>query len=317
MTTPQSMRIVFAGTPEFAVPTLQALLRTGHELCAVYTQPDRPAGRGRKIHASAVKRCAQTAGLAVHQPRTLRHPDVQQALAALRPDLIVVVAYGLIVPAAVLETPTHGCVNVHASLLPRWRGAAPIQRAIMAGDRQSGVTIMQMDEGLDTGPMLAAVASPIEPGTTAAQLHDRLAILGANALVGLLPDISSGGLAPQPQDPSLATYAARLEKAQATMDWSRSATELERQVLAFNPWPVAQSTTDIGTLRIWTAHAQPRDGAGPVPGTVLDQQPAGIDVATGDGVLRLTKVQLPGGRPIDVADFLNSHSLAGRILGRT
>ena len=307
------MRIVFAGTPEFAVPCLRACARHG-EVVAAYTQPDRPAGRGRGLQPSPVKLEAVQRGIPVHQPENFRSAASKAELRALQPDLMVVVAYGLLLPQSVLDIPVHGCWNVHASLLPRWRGAAPIQRAILAGDAETGVCLMRMEAGLDTGPVYARASCPIPRGTTGGELHDRLAMLGAETLRATLPALLAGALTPEPQDDARATYAPKLEKAEAELDWSRPAPELERRVLAFNPYPVAQTQTDGQTLRVWRAWADEESTTAP-PGTVLREGSAGIVVATGAGVLRLTEVQLPGGRPMPVAAFLAARRLTGRRLG--
>ncbi len=312
MSTP--LRVVFAGTPDFAVPPLEALLDMGHRVVAVYTQPDRPAGRGRKPRPSPVKRRAEAAGLPVRQPATLRDADEQRALADLRPDVMVVVAYGLILPPRVLQIPPLGCLNIHASLLPRWRGAAPIQRAILAGDAETGVTIMQMDEGLDTGAMLAFARTPIGEEETAATLHDRLSRLGAELLVETLARLQEGRIEALPQDESRATYAEKLAKSEAVLDWRRPARELLRQVQAFNPWPVAETTLDGRQLRIWRARALDETTDRP-PGTVLRASGDGIDVATGDGVLRLLEVQPAGKRAMAAGDYANARDLTGRRLG--
>ena len=305
------MRIVFAGTPDFAVPSLRAAARH-NEVVAVYTQPDRPAGRGRGLAASPVKLEAVARGIPVLQPETLRDVRARQELRDLAPDLMVVVAYGLILPRKVLEIPVHGCWNVHASLLPRWRGAAPIQRAIQAGDAETGVCLMRMEAGLDTGPVLLEQATPIGPDETGGQLHDRLAEMGAQVLedgLGLL----RAGLLPVPwvQPEEGVTYAHKLDKAEARLDWSRPAIELARTVRAFNPWPVAEAVVAGERLRIHGAIAVDT-GHAAAPGTLLAAGREGIDIACGDGALRLRVVQREGGRAITAADWLNARrDLAG------
>ena len=306
------MNIVFAGTPEFAVPALRTLLDSDHAIKAVYTQPDRPAGRGCKLRASPVKEVALAAGLKVYQPENLKGSEAQQELAVLQPDLMVVVAYGLILPAAVLRIPLRGCVNVHASLLPRWRGAAPIQRAIIAGDTETGVTLMQMEVGLDSGPILAAAKCPIHSADTAGLLHDRLAQLGAELLGHHLDVILAGRLKPEPQDASRATYAAKLDKREAALDWTLPATVLQRRINAFNPWPVAQTFFEGQALRIWRARTIDYGNRTASPGCVIAYGKDGIDVACGKGALRLLELQLPGGRRMAAGDFANARSLDGR-----
>lgn len=311
---PEPLKIVFAGTPEFALPALDALLASPHHVVAVYTQPDRPAGRGRKLTPSPVKVRALEHGVPVMQPRSLKPAQVQDELAAFTPDVMVVVAYGLLLPATVLAIPRHGCLNIHASLLPRWRGAAPIQRAILAGDRETGVTIMQMDAGLDTGAMLVTVNCPIGVDDTSQTLHDRLAKLGAGALLSTLEQLQTGHLQPRPQTDQGVTYASKIEKAEAQMDWRQTAAELARRVQAFNPWPVAQTDLDGKVLRIWRAHALAEHSEA-APGTVMRAGRDGIAVATGDGVLLLTEVQLPGRKPMPAAAFVNAHDPTGAVLG--
>ena len=309
----KSFRIVYAGTPEFAVPALETLIASAHEVVAVYTQPDRPAGRGRRLQAGPVKRIAIEHGIPVEQPERLKPTEEQDRLREYRPDLMVVAAYGLILPQAVLDIPHHGCLNIHASLLPRWRGAAPIQRAILAGDAETGVTIMQMAAGLDTGDMLARHPCPIGPEDTAGTLQDRLALLGAEALLTTLGDLATGSLAPVPQDERLATYAAKLTKEEARIDWRQSAAAIDRAVRAYNPWPVAFTHMNGETLRIWEARPLAAD-ANAEPGTVVAEGPEGINVATGAGLLRVLRLQLPGGKPLTAREFLNGRTLAGATL---
>ena len=308
------MQIVYAGTPEFAVPALEALLASTHMVLAVYTQPDRPAGRGRKLQASPVKRCALAHAIPVYQPGSLKTPDSQQQLAALQADLMIVAAYGLLLPPAVLAAPRHGCINIHASLLPRWRGAAPIQRAILAGDHATGITIMQMDAGLDTGAILLKKTCAIHADDTAQTLHDRLAPLGAQALLEALIQLEAGALRAEPQDDAQACYAKKLLKNEALLDWQADAELLQRQVRAFNPWPVAQTIYAGAALRIFAAQALPEIGNA-APGTVLHARREGIDVATGQGVLRITQLQVPGGRVMRAAAFIHAHALPGVRLG--
>ncbi len=309
------MKVVFAGTPDFAVPVLQVLLQSAHEVVAVLTRPDRPAGRGRHTHTSPVKRLAVDRGIPVQQPMNLRDESARAALDALHADLMVVAAYGLILPPAVLAMPRLGCLNVHASLLPRWRGAAPIQRAIMAGDTETGVTLMQMEAGLDSGPVLATCACAIGATDTGGRLHDRLAQLGAQLLHDNLDAIEQGRLTPQAQDEAQVTYAAKLEKSEALIDWNLDADTLGRRVRAFNPWPVAETQFAGRQLRVWEAGVVSASDPGQAPGTVVAAGKSGIAVACGTGMLSLLRVQLPGARPVAAADFVNAHSLSGVRFG--
>ncbi|HWR87036.1 MAG TPA: methionyl-tRNA formyltransferase [Acidiferrobacterales bacterium] len=310
------MNLIFAGTPAFAVPALKALLDAGHTILAVYTQPDRPAGRGRKLGMSAVKEFALAHGLHIHQPVTLKSESEVETLRTLKPDALIVIAYGLILPKSILSIPQYGCINVHASLLPRWRGAAPIQRAIEAGDANTGVTIMQMDAGLDTGAMLAMAEIPIGTDDNAATLHDRLADLGGRLLVDTLAQLARGTLTPHAQDNACATYAAKLKKEEARLDWNADAELLTRRIRAFNPWPVAHTTLDSQTLRLWQAQAESGTPAGQPPGTVLTADADGVRVQCATGVLRITRLQLEGGKVLEARAFLNGRPLpAGTQLG--
>jgi methionyl-tRNA formyltransferase len=308
------LRIVFAGTPDFAVPALDALHAAGHEIAAVYTQPDRPAGRGQTLNESPVKRRAVELGLPLAQPATLRAPEAAADLAAHRPELMVVVAYGLILPPAILGVPRLGCWNIHASLLPRWRGAAPIQRAILAGDTTTGITIMQMDAGLDTGPMLLVRPLPIGARENGGQLHDRLAALGAESIVAAVEQFLAGRLAAVRQPDEGATYAAKIRKQEAVIDWRQSSVQIDRQVRAFNPWPVAETRWQGQQLRIWEAESVADSGGGE-PGRVLEAAGGRLLVATGEGALQLHRVQLAGRRAMTPTEFLNAHPLAGARLG--
>lgn len=308
------MNLVFAGTPEFAATALAALLRSRHRVGLVLTQPDRPAGRGLKPATSPVKRLAQEAGLALLQPQTLRDGAVRQALAEAAPDVLVVAAYGLLLPRAVLEIPRHGCVNIHASLLPRWRGAAPIPRAILAGDRQTGITIMQMDEGLDTGPVLLQRALAIAPEETAGSLTGKLAALGAECIVEALDALEAGGLTPTPQDETGACYAPKIAREEAAIDWSRDAGFIDRQVRAFNPHPGATTSARGTALKLW--QTQPVDAPGGAPGRVLRANAEGLVVGCGSGALRILELQRPGGRRLPAAEFLRGFPLQpGERLG--
>ncbi|RII80629.1 methionyl-tRNA formyltransferase [Pseudomonas monteilii] len=310
------MRIVFAGTPEFAAEHLKALLDSPYEIVAVYTQPDRPAGRGQKLMPSAVKALAVAHDIPVFQPQTLRNADAQAELAALKPDLMVVVAYGLILPQVVLDIPRLGCINSHASLLPRWRGAAPIQRAVEAGDAESGVTVMRMEAGLDTGPMLLKVVTPISADDTGGTLHDRLAEMGPPAVVQAIAGLADGSLQGEVQDDALATYAHKLNKDEARIDWSRPAVELERKIRAFNPWLACHSTLDGESVKVQAASVSTGTGT---PGEILSASKDGLAVACGEQALNLTRLQLPGGKALNFSDLFNSRRekfAAGKVLGQ-
>jgi methionyl-tRNA formyltransferase len=304
-----ALRIVFAGTPEFAVPSLRAAAEHG-EVVAVYTQPDRPAGRGRQLQASPVKQEALARNLPVHQPTDFKAEATREELRALRPDLMIVVAYGLILPTSVLEIPRLGCWNVHASLLPRWRGAAPIQRAIEAGDERTGVCLMQMEKGLDTGPVLLSLETPINPDDSAPALHDRLAALGAELVAEGLKLLRAGKRpVAQAQSHEGVTYARKLGKEESKLDFSRPAEELDRRLRAFQPWPGGEAIVEGERLRIHAARPLPLEHR-QAPGTVLAAGRAGLDIACGKGALRLLVVQREGGRPMPVADFLNARAQA-------
>ncbi|MCJ8169367.1 methionyl-tRNA formyltransferase [Atopomonas sediminilitoris] len=301
----QALRIVFAGTPEFAASHLAALINSPHHLVGVYSQPDRPAGRGHKVSMSPVKQLALQHDIPVFQPKTLRDAEAQAELAALKPDLLVVVAYGLILPQAVLDIPRLGCINSHASLLPRWRGAAPIQRAIEAGDVESGVTVMQMEAGLDTGPMLLKVSTPISAEDTGGSLHDRLAELGPPAVLQAIDGLAAGRLRGEVQDDAQATYAHKLNKDEARIDWQRPAADLALQVRAFTPWPICHSQLGDTVVKIWVARAE-NHAHSAAPGTVLAAEREGLLIACGTHALRVSHLQLPGGKALAVADLLNS-----------
>jgi methionyl-tRNA formyltransferase len=307
-----ALKLGFAGTPDFAVPALEKLAHA-HRIAAVFTQPDRPAGRGQTLHLSPVKRRALELGLPVHQPASFRTPQALELLRAAQVDALIVVAYGLILPAAALAIPQWGCINIHASLLPRWRGAAPIQRALLAGDLRTGVTIMRMESGLDTGPMLASRDTDIERRDTAKLLHDRLAALGADLIAESLPRLAAGALAEVAQPAEGVTYAAKIEKSEALIDWQRSAEEIGRQVRAFNPWPMAETRFQGGQLRIWEAEPleAPLPSEATLPGSVLTATREGIDVICGTGVLRVLKLQLAGRKTLSAGEFLQGQRLDG------
>jgi methionyl-tRNA formyltransferase len=303
------MKIIYAGTPEFAVPALEMLAQSNHQVVAVYTQPDRPAGRGRNLQASPVKLCAERFGLAVEQPLSLRKDEAIQQLVDYQADLMVVAAYGLILPLQVLESPRLGCVNIHASLLPRWRGAAPIQRAILAGDSETGITLMQMDEGLDTGAMIAKVQLAISDQTSAAELHDQLKIMGSELLEKHLPALESQSISVENQNDALATYADKLSKQEAEIDWNLSATTLARQIRAFNPWPVSFTTFNNQPVKLWSAVAC-NENSDQLPGKVIQHDRQGIKVSCGEGVLQIKELQFAGKKRQMADQILNARSLS-------
>jgi methionyl-tRNA formyltransferase len=308
----RALRLGFAGTPNFSVPALDALARSEHALQAVFTKPDRPAGRGRHVQSSPVKQRALELGLPVLEPATFKSAEPLAALRALDLDALVVVAYGLILPPAALAMPRLGCFNIHASLLPRWRGAAPIQRALLAGDRVTGVTIQRMESGLDTGPTLAARTVAVEAGDTSGSLHERLAVLGAALMRETLDRLAQGPLPETPQPAAGVSYAQKISKAEAAIDWRADAEEILRKVRAFNPAPVAETRWSGQQVRIWEAELAPASAPAGVPaGTVIEAAPGGIDVRCGRGTLRLTRLQLAGRKPVAAAEILNSLKLAG------
>lgn len=301
------LKIVFAGTPDFAARHLAALLSSEHEVIAVYTQPDRPAGRGKKLTASPVKTIALENDIAVYQPENFKSDEAKQALADLNADIMVVVAYGLLLPQAVLDTPRLGCINVHGSILPRWRGAAPIQRSIWAGDKETGVTIMQMDIGLDTGDMLKIATLPIEATDTSASMYEKLAELGPDALIDCLANIANGSAVAEKQDDALANYAKKLSKEEARIHWGDEATHIERCVRAFNPWPMSHFTAADNSIKVWQSRVAEQATDKPA-GTIIQADKTGIYVATGNGVLVLEQLQVPGKKAMSVQDILNSRA---------
>lgn len=298
------MDIIFAGTPEFAAISLRALINAGHRVIAVYTQPDRPAGRGKKLLASEVKQVALEHGIPVHQPLNFKEEQALETLQSLHADLMIVAAYGLILPEPVLCAPRLGCINIHASLLPRWRGAAPIQRAIQAGDTETGITIMQMDKGLDTGAMLLKREIPIAPSATGGSLHDQLAELGGSAILDALELLTQGRLEPEAQDDTNACYANKLSKQEARIDWTNSAEQIARDIRAFNPWPVAFFLAAGERIRVFEANVINTEHQIP-PGTVIEKSRNGIQISCGSGVLQVLKLQLPGGKVLSVQDVIN------------
>ncbi|EOU2464471.1 methionyl-tRNA formyltransferase [Vibrio navarrensis] len=303
----QSLRIVFAGTPDFAARHLAALLSSEHDVIAVYTNPDRPAGRGKKLAAPPVKELALEHNIPVYQPENFKSVEAKQALADLNADLMVVVAYGMLLPQAVLDTPKLGCINVHGSILPRWRGAAPIQRSIWAGDAETGVTIMQMDIGLDTGDMLKVATLPIEPSDTSSSMYDKLAQLGPKALLDCLSEIAAGTAVAVKQDDELANYAKKLSKEEARINWQDDAAHIERCVRAFNPWPISHFDVAENSIKVWQSHVAEQTSS-KAAGTILQADKSGIYVATGNGVLVLEQIQIPGKKAMPVQDVLNSRA---------
>lgn len=304
------MRIIFAGTPEFAAQTLTALLETTeHNICAVYTQPDRGAGRGRKLTTSPVKQLALQHNIPVEQPLNFKDQAERDKLANYQADLMIVVAYGLLLPQTILDTPSLGCINIHASLLPRWRGAAPIQRAILAGDTETGVCIMQMEAGLDTGPVIARASCPILDTDSTQKLHDRLAKLGAETLIETLPNLLENQAQASPQNDAESNYATKIEKSEAAINWQQDAKAIARQINAFNPWPIAQTLWQQKTLRIWAAHDL-KKAHNATAGTVLSIDKTSINIACGHGTIAITQVQAPGKRAMAVNDFLNANTIS-------
>ena len=305
--TSSPLNIVFAGTPDFAAYHLQALLDSHHNVTAVYSQPDRPAGRGKKLQASPVKKLALEHEVPVYQPLNFKLADDKSQLATLRPDVMVVVAYGLILPQSVLDIPNYGCLNVHASLLPRWRGAAPIQRAVEAGDQLSGVTIMQMEKGLDTGPMLTKVSCPLSADETGGSLHDKLQELGAPALISTLDELAASKLEPELQDNARATYAHKIEKPDLNINWQDSAVDLGARIRAFNPFPICFTLHNGDRIKIYEAQVT-ESQSGLKPGTIIRIDKTGIEVATGTGSLLVTRLQMPGKKPMTVVELLNGYA---------
>ncbi len=311
-----SLRIIYAGTPDFAVPALQVLIDSPHQVVAVYTQPDRPSGSGRKIHFGPVKQLAVEHDIPVEQPKSLKSEDAQQTLVAYQADVMIVAAYGLILPQAILDTPSHGCLNIHGSLLPQWRGAAPIQRAIAAGDKKTGITIMQMDKGLDTGDMLHKSTLAITKTDTGQTIHDQLSIQGAKDIMLVIDQLMNESLQPTPQNDSLASYAHKLSKAEAKIDWSQSAETIDQMVRAFNPWLIAYTHHGGKTIKVLmttATHTEASTQTQTPVGTVISESKAGIEISTGNGTLLVHRLQIPGKKAMNVTDYLNGHSLAGVV----